>query len=431
MAGAWTGRRHDECVPAMLSPLIGRTTGVFLSVALAAAAILVALPPPVSAASGRDAQIAASVSRLAGNSALGSHVSVYVHNVRTGSTVAQIHADKPMIPASTMKVITAFTALKTLGGQHRFTTRVVQGPTKNHLILEGGGDPLLTTSHMGVLAQRTARSLRGSGISGQVRISFDDLRFGAPKPAPGWYPGDMPTYVSAVRSLTLLGSYSTDTGRAATQTFVAQLRARGVDAVVGDRLRAPRNAERVARFRGNTVGSAVTTMLMVSENNVAEILFRQVARNSGRPATWVGAARAARSVLKGADVAVTGARFVDGSGLSYTNRLSARILTDVLMRFETDPTLSAGLQGLPIAGRTGTLRNRFASLPAQCAVGAVLGKTGSLPPTVSTLAGLTKSVDGQTRAFAILVNDRPSTAAWSSTSIAIDTIAAAIYGCVS
>jgi D-alanyl-D-alanine carboxypeptidase/D-alanyl-D-alanine-endopeptidase (penicillin-binding protein 4) len=172
-------------------------------------------------------------------------------------------------------------------------------------------------------------------------------------------------------------------------------------------------------------------MLMVSENNIAEVLFRQVARSTGRPATWIGGSRAVRSVLNTAGLGTSGARFVDGSGLSYSNRLSARLLTDVLVRFTVDPQLSAGLQGLPVAGRTGTLRNRFVNAPARCAAGSVSAKTGSLPPTVSTLAGLTKSIDGRTRVFAVLVNDRPGAVAWSNTSNAIDTIAAAIYGCTS
>jgi D-alanyl-D-alanine carboxypeptidase/D-alanyl-D-alanine-endopeptidase (penicillin-binding protein 4) len=409
----------------------GRGAGAFLAT-LALVAGFVGVPTTTAAAAAnRDAQIAASVVRLSANSALGGNAGVYVHNVQSGSAVAQVRADRPLIPASTMKVITAFTALKTLGADHRFTTRVVKGPGANHLILEGGGDPILTSAQVGILAQRTARALRPFGMRGQVRVSFDDMRFGRSTSAQGWYPGDMPTYVSAVRSLTVLGSYSTDTGRVTAQLFVSQLRSRGVDAILADRLRVPRGSERIARFRANTAGMAVTTMLMVSENNVAEILFRQVARSTGRPPTWVGASRATKGVLTEAGFSSTGARFIDGSGLSYANRLSARLLTEVLVRFDSDPQLSAGLAGLPVAGRTGTLRNRFSSVPARCAAGSVSAKTGSLPPTVSTLAGLTKSTDGRTRAFAILVNDRPSAATWASTSIAIDTLGAAIYGCTS
>jgi serine-type D-Ala-D-Ala carboxypeptidase/endopeptidase (penicillin-binding protein 4) len=427
----WVHGRHDGWVVSTAGLPRLRATGLVLAMSALAGGLLVANPPSVEASDNRDAQIAASVTRLAGNSALGSNVSVHVQDVTTGANVVQIRADRPMIPASTMKIITAFTALQTMGADHRFTTRVVQGPAARHVILEGGGDPLLSSAQIGVLAQRTARSLRASGVIGQVRVSFDDMRFGAPTAAPGWYAGDMPTYVSAVRSLTIFGSYSSDTGLVATNAFIAQLRARGVDAVLSDRRAAPRGATRIARFRGNTVGSAVTTMLLVSENNIAEVLFRQVARSTGRPATWSGASRAARSVLIEEGLAVTRARLVDGSGLSYSNRLSAGLLTDVLARFLSEPELSAGLAGLPVAGRTGTLRNRFQGVPGRCAIGAVRAKTGSLPPTVSTLAGLTRGTDGRVRAFATLVNDRPSAAAWPSTSAAIDSIAAAVYGCVS
>jgi D-alanyl-D-alanine carboxypeptidase/D-alanyl-D-alanine-endopeptidase (penicillin-binding protein 4) len=92
------------------------------------------------------------------------------------------------------------------------------------------------------------------------------------------------------------------------------------------------------------------------------------------------------------------------------------------------PAIDALIDGLPVAGRTGTLVNRFASPPASCARGDVAAKTGSLTG-VSTLAGITQGKDGQWRSFAIMVNQRPSAYPSPATSLAIDTIAAVVRGC--
>jgi D-alanyl-D-alanine carboxypeptidase/D-alanyl-D-alanine-endopeptidase (penicillin-binding protein 4) len=121
-------------------------------------------------------------------------------------------------------------------------------------------------------------------------------------------------------------------------------------------------------------------------------------------------------------------RLVDGSGLSGRNRLTAASLTHVLDIALGDPRLDALIDGLPVAGRSGTLTNRFAAPPASCARGDVAAKTGSLTG-VSTLAGVTEGADGQWRSFAIMVNQRPSAYPPSATSLAIDTLAAVVHGC--
>ena len=240
----------------------------------------------------------------------------------------------------------------------------------------------------------------------------------------------MPTYVSAVRGLTMLGLYSSDTATATAQAFVEALRVQGVSASRGTRVDVPARASTLATFDGNDLGDAIWAMMPPSENNVAEILFRHVALATDRPPTWQGAGRAARSTLRMAGLDVRGVTIVDGSGLSYANRITARTLTGILASIATDPDLAVARDSLPVAGRSGTLVRRFATAPAACARGEVAAKTGSLPMTVSTLAGLTTGADGRLKVFAVLVNDRPSAAAWASTSLAIDTIAATVHGCV-
>ena len=84
----------------------------------------------------------------------------------------------------------------------------------------------------------------------------------------------------------------------------------------------------------------------------------------------------------------------DGSGLSRSNRLSAATLVQVLqVAARVDqPALRALITGLPVAGFTGSLANRFAEADA-VALGDVRAKTGTLSG-VSSLAGLVTGRDG-------------------------------------
>ena len=376
-----------------------------------------------------DAAVARSAVSSLGAPALGPATGTYVYNVTQGEKVVARGGIRPLIPASTMKVITAYAAVRSLGNDYRFTTKVVMGRSPDSLVLVGGGDPVLSRGDLSVLAKRTQSWLKKSGASQTVRVDFDDDLFAAPTNAPGWESGDMPAFVSAVRPLTLLGLYSTDTSRATAQAFVGALQQRGVTAIMGDRVRAKYRAARVARFRANDVTEALGALLPTSENNVAEMLFRQVAKREKKPATWAGAADAVTSILMADGIRTKGIRIIDGSGLSYANRLSARTMTEILTLIATRSDMSPLRGMLPIAGQSGTLRNRFGQDPARCAQGKVTAKTGSLPLTVSTLAGLARGDDGQQRAFAVLVNERPSGFAWSATSAAIDAVAAAVQGC--
>jgi D-alanyl-D-alanine carboxypeptidase/D-alanyl-D-alanine-endopeptidase (penicillin-binding protein 4) len=359
--------------------------------------------------------------------ALGQDATVHVRDVGTDASLADIGGDERQIPASTMKVMTAATALVSLGEDHRFATRVVSGADVGRIVLVGGGDPLLTRGDIADLAARTARKLKEAGTRSVV-VDVDDYLFPQPSDADGWAPGDRPTYAAAVRPLGFVGEYSNDTVASAWSAFVSALEARGIAARAGIRTVTAEGASRIAVIRPHTLREAVGLMLRVSENNVAEILHRHVALAQGYPATWSGASSAAHEVLRSLGLATWRLRLIDGSGLSGRNRLTADSLAEVLDIALGDPRLDALIDGLPVAGRSGTLINRFAAPPASCARGEVAAKTGSLTG-VSTLAGVTRGKDGAWRSFAIMVNQRPSAYPTTATSLAIDSLAAVVQGC--
>ena len=109
--------------------------------------------------------------------------------------------------------------------------------------------------------------------------------------------------------------------------------------------------------------------------------------------------QAARAELDALGLELDGLTLVDGSGLSYDNRVTPRLLVGVLKRgadsFSFGPEFVAAL---PIAAGDGTLAERVEGAP-----GRVRAKTGLLT-RVTGLSGIAERVDGSVAYFSILVN---------------------------
>jgi D-alanyl-D-alanine carboxypeptidase/D-alanyl-D-alanine-endopeptidase (penicillin-binding protein 4) len=213
--------------------------------------------------------------------------------------------------------------------------------------------------------------------------------------------------------------------------FARALKRRGIAVSDVRRERRPGDAKELARVRGLRLDSIVRRMLLVSDNQDAEHLLRLVAIGNGQPATWAGSNAAVRSVLAKLDVPLAGMALYDGSGLSRSDRLTARNLADVL-RAALSPYRSkiraAFLAALPVAGVSGTLGanySRYVTKPTTCAVGRLQGKTGSLRDVI-TLAGVTTARDGREKVWAFLVYGQPAELA---TRRAVDRLATTVQGC--
>ena len=366
------------------------------------------------------------------NPRLGDDVGMVVIDGATGTVVSSNDPDALMLPASNMKIVTAVNVLATMAPADRFVTRVRAGATATDIVLEGAGDPLLTTSDLQALARATAERLTAGS---RVTVHVDDDLFPDTGRGPGWTTGYIPYVAAPVTALARLGDYSSTPARNAAGAFTRELRAAGVKARMGDDADAGRGAAVLAQTAGHTVGEAVKAMLSRSENNVAEVMYRHVAVATGVEASWQGAQLAAESTLRGLGLSPDRMRILDGSGLSRKDRLSPRFLAEVLRLAKvTRParfTLMFEPDALPVAGRTGTLATdygRYASRPSRCARGDVQAKTGSLFDTIS-LSGVADTESGDERLFSILVNDRPQQVSALSTRQAVDGLAATITGC--
>ena len=116
-------------------------------------------------------------------------------------------------------------------------------------------------------------------------------------------------------------------------------------------------------------------------------------------------------------VPADGFQLVDGSGLSRRDVLAAETLLAILVRMYDPAGATPWMTGLPIAGIDGTLAARMKGTPGENNVRA---KTGTMS-NVRSLAGYVRTRDGETLAFAAMVNNFEGTGAQANA--ALDAIA--------
>jgi serine-type D-Ala-D-Ala carboxypeptidase/endopeptidase (penicillin-binding protein 4) len=411
-------------------------------------------PPPT--ATGLRTALAGPLSAAA----LGPRVSVLVADPATGRVLLSEHGTRLMTPASTTKLVTGLAALAVLGPGARFTTRVVRGATPDSVILVGGGDPTLAVNPfpardypqpatLASLAASTARALKAQGRR-TVVLGYDTSLFTGPQLAPGWpaayiSAGDVTPIVSLEVDqgrLTAAGQpedsddpynlrpRSNDPAGLAAASFAALLAADGIRVTAGPaQTAAAQQAAQIASLTSPPLSAVLAQMLEESNNVIAENLARQVARATGEPASFSGAAQAVTGELGRLGV-TTGIRLMDGSGLSPQDAIAPAALVKVLELATDRPQYRALLAGLPVAGFSGTLsagESVFAGISG-AALGSVRAKTGNLG-TVTSLAGLAYDKSGGVLAFAIMADRVPSAGLLKEAANAIDAAAAALAAC--
>ncbi|WP_327065274.1 D-alanyl-D-alanine carboxypeptidase/D-alanyl-D-alanine endopeptidase [Kitasatospora sp. NBC_01302] len=214
-----------RCIPPRRSaapqgPVLGRA----LATALVALLLTGSGPAPgtapraVEAAPASPAPLAATaLDRLLADRRLtGAAVSALVTDATTGEVLYQHSPDAQLLPASTLKTVTAAAALDLLGPDHRFTTTVLAAGRRTgtvltgDLVLRGGGDPSLLPADLDALAARVAAAGIGE-VSGDVLADasrYDDVPLGA-----GWAWDDQGAYYSPeISALTLTTDADDDVG---------------------------------------------------------------------------------------------------------------------------------------------------------------------------------------------------------------------------
>src|SRR5580692_12620949 len=84
-----------------------------------------------------------------------------------GQELLAQNADEPFVPASVTKIVTAWLAMETLGGDYRFETRFYLDD-KRVLYIRGGGDPFLISEELAPLATALVGAVGKQPITGIV-----------------------------------------------------------------------------------------------------------------------------------------------------------------------------------------------------------------------------------------------------------------------
>jgi len=152
--------------------------------------------------------------------------------------------------------------------------------------------------------------------------------------------------------------------------------------------------------RSKPLREIVQPLLKDSINLYAEAVMRLNAVQSQTP-TNDAALEGFNKRLTAWGVPANGQQIVDGSGLSRRDTVSAETVLAVLRHMYDPAGTSPFVTGLPIAGVDGTLSERMRNT---LAAGNVRAKTGTMS-NIRSLAGYVKTRDGETLAFAALVNN--------------------------
>lgn len=354
-----------------------------------------------------------------------------------GGVVVNEAESRQVTPASTMKVVTSATALSLIDPGTRFTTEVRSaaapsgGTLAGDLWLVGGGDPLLETADYTATQEHapenatSVEKLADQVVAAGIRkitgsIVGDDRRYDDVRTVATWKRAYLTSgEVGPLSALSINDNFTTRNARDqrtassnppadAAKEFANVLASKGVEvlgeprgASAGDKTAAEAAPTLVTSIESLPIEQVVAETLVWSDNTAAEMLLKEAGFRSSKKGSSEAGIAAVRKYLNGFTAAHYAA--VDGSGLDRSDEVTCGLLVDVLTAQPVGGTLEAGL---PVMGKTGTLRKRLRGDDAE---GHVRAKTGSLNG-VSSLAGFADTRNGGRAVFAFVGNGLSSTA---------------------
>lgn len=294
-----------------------------------------------------------------------------------GATLAAVHPDLDLIPASILKLVTSLAALGKMGPEYRFRTDFYIDP-HNNLKIKGYGDPLLISERLRAIAGNLSPRLPsirnlilddsyfeqpvripGRGASdepydapnGALCVNFNTVAFNhrngtwiSDEPQTPLLPSVIPhiTASGLTRGRITLAANSSQALQYSGELLRYFLRQAGM-AVQGGIERGrvdPENDHLIWSYRSqDELRRVVADLLEYSNNFIAnQILLVMGAEVLNPPATMDKGLRVLRNyyhdVLK-----IDGGRIDEASGISRSNRITARAMQKVLQHFEPYHTL--------------------------------------------------------------------------------------------
>ena len=310
-----------------------------------------------------------------------------------GNELVAQNAEEPFVPASVTKIVTAWLALEVLGADYRFQTRFYLDNNRV-LYVRGGGDPFLISEELALLAPQLVAAVGKQPLSG---IVLDASYYPANIRIPGIEDSkesyDALNSALAVNFNTINAVRSGNSIRSAekqtpiTPLAISQFRARGpkgrgrislsqdpalslkyagelIAAFIeqaGGSVKGPISTGSVRKglepvyvhHQSRTLSEILVLLLMASNNYIANQVFLEIGgQRLGGPVSLEKSLQVAREILAAHGLAEA-IHLEEGSGISRSNRFTARGLAKVLDLFAPHANLLRGHDGG--ANKTGTL----------------------------------------------------------------------------
>jgi D-alanyl-D-alanine carboxypeptidase/D-alanyl-D-alanine-endopeptidase (penicillin-binding protein 4) len=296
--------------------------------------------------------------------------SVILIDASTGEQLFESNGYAMRKPASTLKLLAGVAVAQYLDPQMRFQTSLALSDKTNSVVIQGEMDPWATFNAY------NAKRLGQTSLKYLAYRAHTELEIQAGSP---------------VKKMTIYynGIYDSEA-----KNMKVYLKTRKVYAILKPvtALEAQNlTIEPVLNSASPTVHQMTHYFMQWSDNVLSDRLSRIAAKAAGFKGSAEGIADVYAKVLADLEIDSTKLVVKDGSGLSHDNRLSAKLLGDLLFKIYNDPRFAAVIESLPDGGVNGTLNERFLET-APNAVGLVHAKTGTLNGTV-TLAGYIEAKD--------------------------------------
>ncbi|MDE7160249.1 MAG: D-alanyl-D-alanine carboxypeptidase [Muribaculaceae bacterium] len=315
-----------------------------------------------------------------------SRSAVLITDLADGAEITSLNPDLPLVPASIMKTVTIASLLSQTGPDWKYRThvkhdgRIKDGILEGNLIVEASGDPSISSSCEPVgsdFASEVVTALREKGVRHIVgRVIIDETRFPGPSCPSTWASGDLPhSYGTGSHGLNYRNNASgkkavTDPSGWFRRDLGARLADAGIDV---EGLSMPHTGRHTLfTHESAPVEEIMRSCMMRSDNLFAESMLRTLGSLKGEEGSTLAGTAFERELWKKRKAPLDGVELVDGSGLSRSNRVTARFMESVL-RHEKDNVEYASF--MPLAGQEGTLKKFLASTPLDSYVAM---KTGSM-----------------------------------------------------
>jgi D-alanyl-D-alanine carboxypeptidase/D-alanyl-D-alanine-endopeptidase (penicillin-binding protein 4) len=299
----------------------------------------------------------------------------------TGQIIYEKNIYSQRKPASVMKVLAAAVTLDYLDPLSVFNTTVNIAPEEKTVVIRGSFDPWISLDH------NVARKMSRASLP---YMGFNTLS--AVKEANG---GSLKNYKVLYSNL-----YSKDIANL--KAFWAKRGFKPVFKQVTDDEAFLAQGNLVVSENSPTVGQILDWMMLWSDNLLADRLAGLAARSAGYSPNIKGIETIFRTLLTQLEIDDSKLVVADASGLSKQNKITAKLMGELLYKIRNEQRYALLYNSLPIGGVSGTLENRFLKT-APLAVGLVRAKTGTLNGT-ATLAGYVQSTDRE-YVFVTLADD--------------------------